>query len=74
MSDSRIVIILFPTGLSVQLTDFEGGRGVGSHFCTVFYRQHLDNVLSSRVESSCLMRFVAQLQQIWPAAVAAWPY
>lgn len=43
---SALIIILFPTG-SVQLTDFEGGR-----FCPVFYRQHLDNVLSSRVEFS----------------------
>lgn len=56
-------IILFLTG-SVQLTDLQGVIGGGlSDFCAVFYRQHLDNVLSSR-----LMRFVAQLQQICAAS------
>lgn len=64
---SALIIIFFPTG-SVELPDFEGSR-----FCPVFYRQHLDNVLSSRVESSFLMRFVAQLQQICSGQLAL-PY
>lgn len=46
------------------MTDLQGVIGGGlSDFCAVFYRQHLDNVLSSR-----LMRFVAQLQQICAAS------